>query len=194
MDNYIKYFYISVILLSAQGLCAQIPINNASFEGLHSDATMPYGWFSVDEGTTPDILPEIWGVYNEPMDGESFVGLITRQDGTNESIGQRLASPLKKNTCYTLGLGLAHSDTYTGYNKPLYLRIWISNKHRQKQQLIFKSPLIESLDWQYFNFEFTPENEMQYIILEAFISEERPFYKGNILIDNMSFIQICQRA
>ena len=194
MDNYIKYFYISILSFIVSTAIGQIPINNASFEGIHSDATMPNGWFAVDYGTTPDILPHYWGVYNEPMDGESYVGLITRQDGSNESIGQRLATSLKEGSCYKLGIALAHSDTYTGYNKPLYLRIWISDKNQEKQQLIFKSPLIESLDWQYFNFEFAPKKDMQYIILEAFISEDRPSYKGNILIDNMSFIQVCQRA
>ena len=194
MDNYIKYFYISILYFCVQPAFAQIPINNASFEGMHGDATMPNGWFLVEDGTTPDILPNFWGVYNDPMDGESYVGLITRPDGSFEAIGQRLEFPLLNSTCYKVGLALAHSDTYTGYNKPLHLRVWISDKHRQKQQLIFTSPLIESVEWQYFNFEFTPKKEMQYIILEAFISEDRPSYKGNILIDNMSFIQVCERA
>ena len=194
MDNYIKYFYILILSFFGSVSKAQIPVNNASFEGIHGDATMPNGWFVVEKGTTPDILPHYWGVYNEPFDGESYVGLITRPDGSFESIGQRLEKTLKKNECYELGLALAHSDTYTGYNQPLHLRIWISDKNREKQQLIFKSPLINTLDWKYFEFEFSPEKDMYYIILEAYISDDKPSYKGNILMDNMSYIKNCNRA
>lgn len=171
-----------------------IEIANASFEGEPADATVPQGWMPCKEGTTPDILPGYWGVYTEPADGDTYVGLITRQNNTWESIGQRLPAALEKGNCYTLALDLAHSDTYSGYNGPLRLRIWISTAKCRKDQLIFESPLIEHTDWQTYKVKFTPDENFRYILLEAFHSEEEFAYRGNILIDRISPIQGCDRT
>ena len=119
-----KIVLILFCCIWSSGLQAQIYLNNASFEGEPQDATVPVGWFPCARGTTPDILPGPWGVTTESSDGDTYVGLITREDGTWESIGQRLKSPVKPRECYTFTLDLAHSDTYSGYNNPLKLRIW----------------------------------------------------------------------
>ena len=42
-----------------------------------------------EDFTTPDILPGFWGEYNEANHGETYVGMITRANGTYESIGKR---------------------------------------------------------------------------------------------------------
>ena len=62
-------------------LQAQVKIDNSSFEGTPRDAEMPNGWHSCNPGTTPDILPGSWGVVNEASDGNTFMGLITRDNG-----------------------------------------------------------------------------------------------------------------
>ena len=67
-------------LLSFSGY-AQIELDNASFEGAPQDATLPQGWFACQMGTTPDILPGVWGVIMEPSDGDSYIGLITLRYG-----------------------------------------------------------------------------------------------------------------
>lgn len=185
---------VFLIFLVCGSTLAQISFDNASFEGTPSDATIPSGWFAATEGTTPDILPGYWGVYEDPEDGESYVGLIVRPDGSYESIGQRLKQKLDKGGCYTLSMDLAHSDTYTGYNDPVHLRIWLGAKKSKRNQLIFTSPLIESDEWQHFRFDFTPEKKMQYIIIEAFRSDGSKSVKGNVLIDNLSPIYNCNKA
>ncbi|MBT8231564.1 MAG: hypothetical protein HKO66_01430, partial [Saprospiraceae bacterium] len=129
-----------------------------------------------------------------PEDGDSYVGLITRGDGSFESIGQRLSHPLSNEHCYQFSIDLSFSDNYSGYNNPLFLKIWISNKRGHRQQLIYKSPKIDHLEWKTYNVEFIPAEISQYIIIEAFISDERIPYKGNILLDNMSHISNCNRA
>lgn len=193
MNNYIKIFYISFLLIGGNSE-AQINLNNASFEGIPADASMPAGWFSASDGTTPDILPGYWGVYEEPNDGETYVGLITRQDGSFESISQRLVSPLQKQSCYNFAIRLAHSKTYSGYNKELYLRIWITDTKNKRQQLIYQSEKVDNEEWQTINIDFVPKKDMHYIILEAYISDNRVSHKGNILIDNISPILICDKV
>lgn len=195
MNNYnIKVFSISLLLTLSHVTIAQALISNPSMEDQPADATMPSGWFSASKGTTPDILPGFWGVYAEPEDGESYVGLITRPDGSFESIAQRLGESLSKETCYTLGLYLAHSENYTGYNQPLKLRVYISNKKNKREQLVYESPLIDNEDWEFFRFDITPKKPAKYLILEAYNGSGEQAWKGNILIDGLSQLTICNRV
>ena len=114
-DSNALYFFVNLDQLSVQSsLSGQIFLDNASFEGEPQDATTPVGWLPCERGTTPDILPGPWGVYQEASDGDTYVGLITRDDGTWESIGQRLKQTLQPKDCYTFFLDLAHSNTYAG--------------------------------------------------------------------------------
>jgi len=193
MNIYIKHFYISVFIILGNSLIAQIVITNSSFEGKPADATMPSGWFMASEGTTPDILPGYWGVYNEPYDGDTYLGLITRQDGTFESITQRMEDTLQKGTCYSMSLVLSHSENYSGYNVPLKIRIWVGDKKSDRQQKIFESDIINGEQWRYIKIDFTPEKEMQYLIIEAYNSRYDPV-NGNILIDALSNPILCNRV
>ena len=192
MNNYIKLIYIlNLLILTSYTSDCQILIDNASFEGTPADATMPAGWFAGSPGTTPDILPGYWGVYNDPEDGDSYVGMITRQDGSYESISQRLSGKIEKGNCYSMSMNLAFSDNYTGYNNPIMLRVWISDIKNKRQQLIYTSPKIKSEEWKKYDFNFTPESDKYYIILEAHISDDPISHKGNILIDKISPIFFC---
>lgn len=171
-----------------------IELFNPSFEGTPQDATVPQGWSGCKEGTTPDILPGSWGVYTPASDGQTYVGLITRSNGTWESIGQRLPATLERGTCYDWALDLAHADTYACYSGPIKLRVWISKLKCQKDQLIYESPLIDHLDWRTYLIKFTPYDDFRYILIEAF-HKDPPFeYQGNILIDYLREIRVCDRT
>jgi len=189
-----RLILLTLFSLFSFQMMGQIVLDNASFEGTPSDATIPSGWFSATKGTTPDILPGYWGVYEEPEDGETYMGLIVRPDGSYESIWQRLKQKLNKDDCYTLSFDAAHSITYTGYNDPIHLRIWIGSKKSRRDQMIYSSPLIESEEWQHFKVDFKPEKNMRYIIIEAFREAEGRSFKGNLLIDNLSPIFNCNKA
>ena len=195
MNNYnIKVFSISLLLLLSQLSFGQPIVANPSLEDQPADATMPSGWFSASRNTTPDILPGFWGVYLDAEDGDSYVGLITRPDGSFESIAQRLSNPIESNSCYIMSLYLAHSDNYTGYNQPLKLRVYIANEKNKREQLVYESPLIESEDWEYYQFHIKPEAEAKYLILEAYNASGKRSSKGNILIDGLSQLTICNRV
>ncbi|MDX1410355.1 MAG: hypothetical protein R3330_19525 [Saprospiraceae bacterium] len=176
---------------------AQLPASrmlNASFEGEPRDATVPRGWYICKEGTTPDILPGPWGVYLEPADGDTYVGLITRENGTWESIGQRLTETLNPDECYVLSLYLARSNTYMGFNNPIKLRIWGSDKKCERTQLLIETERIENTEWEYHNFQFTPADKINYLIIEAFHQDGFFSYRGNVMIDGVSAIRRCGRS
>jgi hypothetical protein len=176
-------------------LFAQWSFDNSSFEGDPQDATVPQNWIPCKAGTTPDILPGPWGVYTEPADGKTFVGLITREDGTWESIGQRTKQILKAKECYAFSIDLAHSDTYAGYNLPIRLRVWGGYDRCAKDQLLGETDLINHTDWVTYPFQFYPAKEIRYIILEAHYAKGVAVpYKGNVLLDHLSPIKNCTRA
>lgn len=174
---------------------AQIPIDNASFEGPSDDATMPTGWHHCKDGTTPDILPGPWGVIREAYDGDTYLGLITRENGTWESIEQRLRSPMKAGECYSFSAKLAYSKKYAGYNLPLKLRIWGGNGKCGRDQLLAQTRFVKHSDWRKYDFDFFPKKDINYIIIEAHFADGVYIsYKGNILIDDLSNIKRCDRA
>lgn len=185
--NFIFLFFIAL----TTGF-SQTSVNNPGFEDEPADATTPMGWLACEPGTTPDIFPGVYGNYKESSEGETYVGIITRQDGSNESIGQRLSSKLKKATCYSFQLDLSRIEDYVGYNESLKLRIWLGNKKCSKDQMVYESDFIENEDWETHTVQFSTIKNAKYIILEAYHPELG--IKGHILIDNMSEIATCSKA
>lgn len=194
MDYKLVVICLCFSFISTVCISQIIELSNPSFEDEPRDATVPQGWMICKEGSTPDILPGYWGVYNEPSDGDTYIGLITRANGTWEDVSQRLSAPLEKGSCHSWSFDLAHSDTYSGYNGPLKLRVWLSELKCQKGQLIYESPLIEHLDWKSYHIKFTPNRDYRYIRIEAFHAEDQFSYEGNILIDRLRSFKACDRT
>ena len=118
MNLRIFFLLLSLLLTPSIFIAQSIQLANASFEGEHADATMPQEWSACQRGSTPDILPGSWGVYLEPFEGTSYIGLITREDGSYESIGQKLSTPIQTRECYRFTVELAHSNTCLLYTSP----------------------------------------------------------------------------
>ena len=135
-----KMLITLVAMLSTWCLYSQqVSMFNPSFEGEPQDAIMPIGWIGCEDGTTPDLLPGPWGVYNDAYDGQTFMGLIVRKNGTWECIGQRLPESLKADNCYFFKLMMASAKTYNGYNKPAVLRVWGGNERCEKNRSCLKA-------------------------------------------------------
>ena len=182
-------------LLFSFSINAQVLLDNWSFEGTPNDAEMPNGWHACNPGSTPDILPGPWGVVSEASEGNTYMGLITRDNGEYESIGQRLKKPLKAKSCYMFNIDLAHSKTYNSYNKPIKLKIWGGKTRCSKDQLLTESEVITHPDWKTYEFTITPNGTINYIIFEAYFGDDvAKSWKGNILIDNCTEIRLCDRA
>lgn len=174
---------------------SSIYLRNASFEDRPQEAKTPVGWESCGEYSSPDVLPGPWGVYQKATDGNTFVGLISREDGTWEMMGQRLSRPLEAQTCYEFSISLARSPAYTGYNKPVRLRIWAGNDLCDKRQLLLKSEAIDHYEWKTYDFMFYTETRYSYILIECFYKEGALVsYRGNLLMDGASGFQACKRA
>lgn len=191
----IFFIFIHVLIVQAQE--GVIHFLNGSFEGeaSGSSSTMPQGWMGCRMGTTPDILPGSWGVLSPPSHGQNYIGLITREDGSFESISQRLQRPLQASTCYRFTLDLAHSATYSGYNLPVRLRIWGALQNCKYEQLLWESSLINGQNWRKQEIQFFAKKGYRFLSIEAYFAPGVFMkYRGNILIDNITPLIPCDGA
>ncbi len=216
----IRLFLISFLAITgflAEGLYAQadvIRLDNPSFEGVPHVGSDPGDgprlWVDCgkDGETPPDVQPSydpkelFFGVTTKPNEGRTYVGMVVRENDTNEGIGQRLKVPLEMNKCYTFSLDLAKSPRYISPNpknpkemfnhsKPVKIRIWGGEDYCRKRELLDESTLVNHPDWRKYNFRFEPQRTHKFILIEAFFRQPTLFpYNGNVLIDNASAIHI----
>lgn len=228
-----KSIYLFLIYLSCSicfGLLAQadyqtITLANPSFEGephrgTFYDNDMPTeikGWY--DCGTLifkgqnpPDIHPNnFWKNNNQAADGQTYLGMVTRDNGTHEFLSQRLTQPLRKGKCYAFDVKLSQSGNYwsttqeiikesvknglqeyetVNYVRPCVLRVWLGSSFCTKKQLIAESAPVNHEQWKNYHFEFSPKLNTNYIIIEVYY--KTPLltpYNGHILVDNLTDIQ-----
>ena len=191
-----KNTLLSICLVClASTVIGQSVIRNPSFEGRSGMNKLPLEWDICKRGSTPDILPGYWEVTTPPADGDNYVGLITRSEGTWESIGQQLSTPVVPEECHTFSLKLARSATYVNFNLPIRLRIYLGNGICDRGQLVGESSNINATDWKEYIFSFIPDRAYTHLVLEAYYGNGIYFYyNGNILIDDLSEIKLCPRA
>lgn len=206
-------------LTPLSGQDASIYLSNPSFEdipragGLGAFYLPIQGWIDCARAafpgqTPPDIHPhpEAWMVSLRPADGNTYLGMVVREDETHEFLSQALSSTIEGGKCYSFSVFLAQSDTYMGqrtvvsdtafryqrpFLQPSVLRIWGGNSLCSKEELLGESPPVTNLEWLKFNFKFEPVRSHRFIILEAFY--ETPVlvpYNGHILVDGCSAIEV----
>lgn len=212
----ISSFFLFVVFTTIQFAYSQNPndifLQNGSFEGTPACCMTPNGW--TDCGfkgeTPPDIQPALnqdnqpfFNVTKKAADGNTYLGMVVRENETYERVSQRLIKPLQKGICYTFSILLCRSDTYLSasnrddpknlkqFTSPVLLRIWGGEAYCNQKQLLAESPLIENTDWKKYEFEFQPKSELNYFELEAFYKTPVLFpYNGNILLDGASHISV----
>jgi hypothetical protein len=170
--------------------------SNPSFDcDIQKESIVPSGWDSKPPNNTPDILPGAWGLEIAAYHGKTCLGLVSREDGSSESIGQELGKTLKKGDCYAFKVYLSHADYYVKYDKPCRLRVWGGSHSGDKQVLLATSPLINHSNWKEYEFKFTPTQDCKALTFEAtFAPGVTVKYKGNILLDKCSEIMTCEKA
>lgn len=184
----------------AQAQEQKIQLKNPSFEDTPRHSQTPRDW--IDCGfpgeSEPDVQPSgEFGVTMLPQDGDTYLGLVVRDNSTWERVSQRLSGPMEGGKCYEFSIYLAKSPQYlsqsrvteekVNYVRNAKIRIYGGFSPCHRQQLLAESPLISSYNWRQFNFKFEPTDDFTYITFEAFYQTPNLFpYNGNILLDNAS--------
>ena len=202
-------FLLNSITLSAQNLIDTIKLDNPSFEGNPMQSMPPPSWLNtkVIDLSPPDTQPGFWEVTKEAKDGKTYLGLVVRDTGETEMVGQKLKKVMSNKYCYRFSIYLSKSEVYKGIlesngiykgdnTTPAKLRIWGGSNLGSKDELLGETDLITNSRWLPYNFEFNPKMNHTYIMLEAYYKTPFVFkYNGHILIDKASDIVpfICNK-
>ncbi|MFN0215852.1 MAG: OmpA family protein [Saprospiraceae bacterium] len=210
-----KIIRVAILLtlpLAAMGqVGTQIYLANPSFEDFpHSgDRGGIPGWSNCGpaDQTPPDIQPGFFGVTTPARHGNTYLGLVVRQTGTWESVGQRLAQALEINQCYEFSLDFRRDTSYVSaindvsplfkFTSPVRVLIWGGNGFCHKGEVLYQSAQIIHPRWLTYNCRLSPKKgTWSHIIIEAYYGSQDPFnptlplyMNGNVLVDNASPIK-----
>jgi hypothetical protein len=179
-----------------------IKLDNPSFEDYPSAAQAPDRWkdCGFENESAPDTQPSgTFGVTKKAFDGDTYLGLVVRDNDTWEAVGQKLKTSFIKDTTYSFSLYACRSKIYmsksqrmmtdANYTTPAVIRIWGGTTACGRDEVLAQSSEIKTHDWQKFDFILKPKADYTYLYIEAYYKNELyPRYNGNILIDNASAI------
>ena len=198
------FFSFSISFLFAQ--VDTIHFTNPSFEGNPMEGgvfpRLPKGWndCGFPGETTPDVHPVRGGnfsVSKAPAEGNTYIGMVTRDNDTWEQVSQKLNDPLKAGKCYSFSAALVRSEMYlsqsrvtkkpANYVQPIQVRFYGGNSVCAKEELLAFSSLIKNIRWLQYEFTIHPNQDYKYITIEAFYNVPTLYpYNGNVLVDNLS--------
>jgi len=199
-------------------------LKNASFEGKAELAVVPKDWIyqGFPGETPPDLLPyrgnyayvtmsddgkptvhsTEWGfgVDLQPAHGDTFLGMVTRDNETWESLAQELSSPLTPDTCYQFRLQLASSADYhslsrsfetpQNYSYPTRLVIHSVDQRGDILELLGATPAVDHPVWRPYTLIFRPAGPVQTLKLSAWYATDS-ITAGNVLVDAIRPIAPC---
>lgn len=210
MIKYILVFLaLSFTTVMSHAQLDTVSLTNPSFEDNPKrggeSLTGISGWFDCGKfdfplETPPDIHPNNFWENNLPAsDSKTYLGMVVRDNGTYESVSQRLNSELLAGKCYKFTINLARAGRYisktrsdgkeANYNTPVVLRIYGGSGYCDDRELLGVSDPVSNDSWQINSFEFRPKSNIKSITFQAFYKTPMLIpYNGNILVDGGSEI------
>lgn len=196
----LSFAFFLLLTLTANAQETTLFLTNPSFEDIPRHSTAPRGWIDCgfDGESKVDIHPSgSFSVVKQPIDGNTYLGMVVRDNDTWESVAQPLSSPMLGGNCYEFSIFLSKSETYisvskltentANYNTAAKLRIYGGNDACDRAEMLAESNLIVHTRWIEYNFKFEPQADYSYILLEAFFNTPTLFpYNGNLLLDAAS--------
>jgi outer membrane protein OmpA-like peptidoglycan-associated protein len=202
-----KFWHIVPFLALSLSLTAQkdnpIVLINPSFEGIPNAGAIPAGWTNCGPATEtpPDTQPGSFDVGKPASHGNSYLGLVVRDNETWESVSQRLSRPLEVNQCYEFTIDVCKSEIYKSQSKttnqpanyvtPARLLIWGGTGACGKVELLYETSIIQNTRWLTVNVRLHPKKgNYNYIVFEAYYKTPVLFpYNGNVMLDNATPIR-----
>ena len=181
-----------------------ITLSNASFEDVPRQASAPRGWYDCgfSNESPVDVHPAsevdtaaFFGVEQRAFDGNTYLGMVVRDNETYEAVSQRLnGGSLEAGKCYSFSVYLARAPNYVSlsrvseeevnYQTPAKLRIFGGFSYCNRGEVIAESAPVRNHEWLQYNFRFEPKRSHRFIVLEAYY--KTPVldpYNGNLLLD-----------
>lgn len=207
----ISYLFLDICLVAfCLPVFAQADeyISNPSFEDTPRPNRAPKGWFDCgfyDEspvdvhGSEPNIVSDFFGVKEYAEDGQTFLGMVVRDNGTYEGVSTKLLQPLLADSAYKLSILVNQSAAYhsisrttdqpVNYDQPVLLEIWGGNLQCQMNTLIAEHDVDVKGIWTELIFHFTPEQDIKFLGLYARQAFEQDV-NGNVLLDGLQLVKV----
>lgn len=195
--------FISSLLFCTLSFSQVITFDNPSFEDTPRHSREPRLWTNCGfpSESPPDTQPDFtFQVRKGAYEGNTYLGLVTRDNDTWESVGSSLSEPLQQGSCYSFQIALAKSLSYysiskatrqpANYMESTRLRIWGGNSMCDREELLAESSLVMHSDWRMYLFVLQPlEDNYSHLIFEVFYPRGILFpTNGNLLLDAASAI------
>ncbi len=195
-------FSLSLVVQFAAGQPA-IRFLNSSFEFDKQNAAsqQPMYWynFGADGESPSDLQPGFFNCEARPHDGHTCVGMVVRDNGTSEAIGQRLDRPLREGQAYRCSAFMARSARYKSVSRltgevvdffaPVKLRVLgCADGDLKNLRLLSESPVVNWTEWKEVYFDLKPAGfDCNWLVFQAFwIEAGNGYYNGNLLLDAIS--------
>lgn len=208
MNYYILFlFLVSFSMLNAQA--DTVKFINPGLEGEQSMGGSSdfylNGWIDCGDRyfireSPPDIHPNgYWGVKKDPAEGKTYLGMVTRDNGSYEIVSAKLNSKLLAGHEYEFSVYLAMSEVYisrtrmtnkeANYYQPVVLVVYGNPFKCKNDEFLFETDPVENTEWKKYTIRIKPKNDCKYLTLAAeFIKGTLIPYNGHILIDGLSTI------
>ncbi|HMP13230.1 MAG TPA: OmpA family protein [Saprospiraceae bacterium] len=201
----LRLFILGMLIIMASNIAQgqgalPIQLTNPSFEDIPRHSHVPRGWYDCGfpGESPPDTQPDpTFRVSKSAYDGETYLGMVVRDNDTWEAISQKLTRSMDKSTCYELSLYAARSESYVSvsritddqanYVTPVKVRIYGGFDYCDKQYLLGETKLIINTRWLEYRIKLEPIANYTHIVIEAFYNTPTLFpYNGNVLLDKLS--------
>ena len=185
--------------VSAQSKSDIIHLQNSSFEDIPRCCQSPSKWLDIgaNNETPPDIQPGSFNVTRAAKNGNTYLGMVVRDNDTGEGVSQKLSTPLRKGYCYHFTLWLCRSELYlsqspttkkpANYITPVRLALYGGNESSFTAQLLSITEEITNSEWKEYVFEIKPKEDYDFFTITA--QHKKPLlfpYNGNVLVDYAS--------
>ena len=161
-------------------------------------------------GETPVTIysgtdPKPFQVTQNARYGFNYLGMVTRETNTWESVSQFLDRPLEAGRLYAVRFLVSHSSTLRSpiinldenlrtFDAPARLRILVGNAECAGDFIVASTKPITSKTWEEVEVIFSVESQSHYFIIEVFYPEDNTTpANGNVLLDHVSPIYEIQR-
>ena len=141
-----------------------------------------------------------FGVDLKPYHGETYLGMVTRDNETWESLAQELSRPLTPDTCYSFSVHLASSAAYhslsrryetpQNYNHPTRLVVHSVDQRGEIMELLGATPPVDHPVWHPYTLVFRPDQPVQILKISAWYGVDS-ITAGNVLVDAIGPIIPC---
>ncbi len=213
-----RILLILIFASSTIGIWAQtdvITLSNPSFEDTPRKGGQVNGikgWYdcgilNFPEESAPDIHPQdFWENTKQASHGETYLGMVVRDNETYESVSQRMSSSMKAGQCYSFSMELSRSSKYLSgsrfalenngdksqnysYTTPAVIRVWGGSGYCDTKELLAETVPVRHSEWKTYPFKLSPSFNHKVITIEVYYKVPVLIpYNGHVLVDNCSDI------